>query len=186
MSAIDAAIIKALVEHIGGNPDSIPEEAIDPNVLDYSKLEPLLESDACTWEIDDKGVITPDDSNPYLYLSVQIGDILLIKKKGENEITKSVCIKSGLSDKEGTTETQYYNFQSLTGSRTYTLRSTIAANGFTHQLLASTDYEPIDNVETGFFRFKFNNDSVLHYIQTIFAGISDRLIHIKNDPAFTT
>ena len=116
MSTIDAAIIKALVEHIGGNPDSIPEESLDPNVLDYSKLEPLLESDACTWEIDDKGTITPDGSNPYLYLSVQIGDILLIKKKGENEITKSVCIKSGLSDKEGTTETQYYNFQSLTGS----------------------------------------------------------------------
>ena len=176
MSSIDAAIIKALVEHIDDN----------PIVLDYSKLEPLLESDACTWEIDDKGYLTPVSSNPYLYLPIQIGDILLIKRKDENEITKSVCIKSGLTSKEGLTETQYYHFHSLTGTRAYILTSTLSTNGCSYKLLASTDYEVIDNVETGFFRFKFNNDTVLHYIQTIFAGINERLNRIKDDPSYTS
>ena len=40
MSSIDAAIIKALVEHIGGNPDSIPDEtSISPKVVGYKILE---------------------------------------------------------------------------------------------------------------------------------------------------
>ena len=45
MSSIDAAIIKALVEHIGGNPDSIPDEtSISPKVVGYKILE-ITQSD---------------------------------------------------------------------------------------------------------------------------------------------
>ena len=36
MSTIDAAIIKALVEHIGGNPDSIPDGTIGGGGATYT------------------------------------------------------------------------------------------------------------------------------------------------------
>ena len=41
MSSIDAAIIKALVEHIGGNPDSIPDGPIggSSSTIDWENLE---------------------------------------------------------------------------------------------------------------------------------------------------
>ena len=45
MSSIDAAIIKALVEHIGGNPDSIPDgTSITPNVVG-AKIFEVTKSD---------------------------------------------------------------------------------------------------------------------------------------------
>ena len=46
MSVVDAAIIKALVEHIGGNPDSIPDGTIGGSSASTLKhhFEPLPDS----------------------------------------------------------------------------------------------------------------------------------------------
>ena len=44
MSSIDAAIIKALVEHIGGNPDSIPDGTIGGGSSASTHFEPLPDS----------------------------------------------------------------------------------------------------------------------------------------------
>ena len=98
MSSIDAAIIKALVEHIGGNPDSIPDGTIGggggSNTLSF-RYEPL-NIDQLTYTRDDDRTIRLNKADPIMFVPGHT--VLRLKRKDSGVIDTYICIKYELYD----------------------------------------------------------------------------------------
>ena len=89
MSSIDAAIIKALVEHIGGNPDSIPDGPIGgsgSNTLSF-RYEPLN----LTYEKSDGDKeLRVNKILPTMFISGHT--VLRLKRKNSDVIETYICV----------------------------------------------------------------------------------------------
>ena len=91
MSCIDAAIIKALVEHIGLNPDEIPAGGTHESVI-YNAGEGINVSDDKTISVNydtDSRVVRPDFSDTSgrgrIMPSVEFGAVTEFSKFHEND-----------------------------------------------------------------------------------------------------
>ena len=133
MSSIDAAIIKALVEHIGGNPDEIPDGAIGEGGGDEYKIY-----DQITITINDK--VKLSSSIPLFYL-IRHGHIIRLKTT-TGETIDYICksITDGM-----------YGFGTVDGTSSASCNIDSSSTEVSINLkYSNADFEAPDNVSTGY------------------------------------
>ena len=176
MSTIDAAIIKALVEHIGGDSSGIPDGTIGGgggSGVDVSTLSESLLPAHLTW-IDGATL----DKLPTLELrdfkdefNLKIGDVLIVKHKNTNEPVKFIC--SGVELSFVDCEEILYTFTNKEEKIEVIhdlSTSTLSAN------CAKEGYLTFDNVTTGLFRpANIEKSELGAYLSEIFNGLTKSL-----------
>ena len=89
-TTIDSAIIKALVEHIGGNPDDIGGNVDSSDVSLMPTVNKMVPSQDCIMSKDDTGNLTIHCETG-LTDAIKLGHIIRLKKIATNEYINFVC-----------------------------------------------------------------------------------------------
>ena len=183
MSSIDAAIIKALVEHIGGNPDSIPDGTIvEPIPLNDSVLGPAWASDyTFTWG-DDGTYKTLTFTNNIA--EPTLGDIIKLYDKTKNTYVYLICnFRYPPTSGKG----HQYQFMTFKNGQITAPYITLESVGTTKNEVAyrfkdsSNQFEVPDGTTTGIFKVKINNASTLiEYFAAVIYSISNVLCQLQN------
>ena len=187
MSSIDAAIIKALVEHIGGNPDEIPDGSIgggtnEPIPLNDSVLEPAWASNCTfTWGVD--GMYkTLTFTN--IIAEPTLGHIIKLYDKTNKTYVYLICnFRYPPTSDRG----HEYKFISFKNGQTTAPSITLESVGTTKNEVAyrfidsSNQFEVPDGTTTGLFKVKINNASTLfECFAAMIYSISNVLCQLQN------
>ncbi len=99
MTTIDAAIIKALVAHIGGDPNTVPDGTIGGGGVSSSYLN-------ATWDVDDKSELTFTLPEGQVF---DIGSIIRLKATTGQSL-EVICVSKYTTDGD---ERVYYNLRQV-------------------------------------------------------------------------
>jgi hypothetical protein len=189
-STIDAAIIKALVEHIGGNPDTIPDGTIGGGggdvAIDFSKFRMPLSDTNIAWEL----AATGNTWNVRLseeYIP-RIGDILRLYHPEQQKIITFVCVSLRPKNGEGMMTSEYsFVFKGLDyDGEIIGSAYTESAQEIKIQFQEIKGFNTPDNVETGLFTYNANsnNPTIMQLLFQVFNGISSVLQQILIDSMY--
>ena len=158
MSTVDAAIIKALVEHIGMDPDSIPSGggSTSGGTSDVSLLPTvtkLVHSEDCFVSKDDEGNLTIN-CRPSIIRGIKLGHVIRLKKTTTDEYVNFVCVQVHLHSQEFiftfkdlTSTEEHHGFDvKMSASKTSETDATVA----NYYEVNMDDYETPDEVTTGY------------------------------------
>ena len=169
MATIDAAIIKALVEHIGGNPDTIPDGI---GVKQDYAISPKITMTSTN------GIGFTLSSTESLNSILSYGHIIRLKTSS-GEIVDFTCIR--FQDVNPTT--RYFVFAPNDGS-TFAMLQIDPSKTVTEATISitnyGTDFELPDNITTGYMTPKFGIGYVLEHISAFIIDLSNRVKALEN------
>ena len=164
MSSIDAAIIKALNDHI----ESPPVVNIDYNnsIVAYTSPDKgeffVKENNEIFFRCKDKNFICP-----------RVGDFIKLRSKADGQMRTFVCTSMSTDSTSNTKIYYHFNDVCLNGS----IQLINDFNGLEPYFgVKSTKYEIPDGIETGLFSLDISNlSSMLNYIMALCNGINYQL-----------
>lgn len=156
MSTVDAAIIKALVEHIGMDPDSIPSGggSTSGGTSDISLMPTvtkLVHSEYC-FVSNDEGNLTVNCLGS-ISSSINLGHVIRLKKTTTDEYVDFVCVNVYYNSNKF-----IYRFLDPTTTMAHGFEFSISINDISEKNITVTkyydvnmsDYETPDEVTTGY------------------------------------
>ena len=177
MSCIDAAIIKALVEHIGGNPDDVVGTTTDVN--SPGGIGSGSRDNGANISLGSSGI-------DFMSTTFKIGSILRLKNKQTGYLNDFICIRSDTNDEENiNTYYPYYFLDTTNGNiikmeRTEDYRDECSSSQITS---AKYEYDKSD-ISMGVFYNSNNNrhDQVLNLLTlTTLVKYLFRRLDFEND-----
>ena len=169
MTCIDAAIIKALVEHIGGNPDDV-EVDVDKNIF-YDIYKPI-------------NTIEWIPNNPSVFITAskvgsapKIGDIIVLEMP-DGTLSSFVCYSFGTQKKsiyfdETITEYMFRGFH----DNSFAMVEYTSEGHWRIITTFNPDFIP-DNTTSGIFRRASNPSTSPFSVESILTGLFSHMVDI--------